>query len=200
MLKVIGRSLREIAAGRPRGSDPHAKTRERVLNFSKASLGETHVKLETVNVAEIVAASLRQEKNEAGLIEVNVPDDLFVQGHFTLLQRAVGNLLRNAVRYAGDAGAISVSACRDDDRVVITVSDQGPGVSPHELEKLFDPFYRVDPSRTSETGGVGLGLAIVKNCVEACRGVVNATIWRESMTFFRRNDSHSPHASKTCHA
>jgi two-component system sensor histidine kinase CpxA len=42
------------------------------------------------------------------------------------------------------------------------------------LEKLFDPFYRIDESRTSETGGVGLGLAIVKTCVEACRGTVTA--------------------------
>ena len=56
-----------------------------------------------------------------------------------------------------------------------TVSDEGPGVATLDLEKLFDPFYRVDSSRTSETGGVGLGLAIVKSCVEACHGVVSAS-------------------------
>jgi two-component system sensor histidine kinase CpxA len=47
-------------------------------------------------------------------------------------------------------------------------------VAARELEKLFDPFYRVDPSRASETGGVGLGLAIVKSCVDACGGIVSA--------------------------
>jgi two-component system sensor histidine kinase CpxA len=68
-----------------------------------------------------------------------------------------------------------VEAFREGERVLLTISDQGPGVSAQELEKLFDPFYRVDPSRTSETGGVGLGLAIVKSCVEACGGTVNAS-------------------------
>lgn len=58
---------------------------------------------------------------------------------------------------------------------MIASDDDGPGVAPFELEKLFDPFYRVDPSRISETGGVGLGLAIVKSCVEACGGIVGAT-------------------------
>jgi len=151
------------------------KLANELLSFSKASLGESHVKLEPVNVAEMVKAAIRLEKSNASLIEVNIPGDLSVRGHFELLQRAVANLLRNALRYAGDAGSISVDAWPEQDHIIITVSDQGPGVSSRELEKLFDPFYRVDPSRTSETGGVGLGMAIVKSCVEACGGVVGAT-------------------------
>ena len=150
------------------------KLANELLSFSKASLGENHVKLGPVNVAEMVEAAIRQEKSGAGSIEINIPNDLNVRGHFELLQRAVANLLRNALRYAGHAGYVSVEARRDQDHVVITVADRGPGVSARELEKLFDPFYRVDPSRTSETGGVGLGLAIVKSCVEACGGVVGA--------------------------
>jgi two-component system, OmpR family, sensor histidine kinase CpxA len=151
------------------------KLANELLSFSKASLGENHVKLEPVNAAEMVKAAIRLEKSNAGSIEVNIPGDLSVRGHFELLQRAVANLLRNALRYAGDAGPVSIDAWREQDHVILTVSDKGPGVSPLELEKLFDPFYRVDPSRTSETGGVGLGLAIVKSCVEACGGVVSAT-------------------------
>jgi two-component system sensor histidine kinase CpxA len=151
------------------------KLANELLSFSKASLGETHVKLEPVRVAEVVAAALYQEKSDAGLIELAVPDDLRVLGHFELLQRAVANLVRNALRYAGEAGPISITARREAEFVFITVDDLGPGVAPDELGKLFDPFYRADPSRTSETGGVGLGLAIVKTCVEACGGVVSAT-------------------------
>ena len=150
------------------------KLANELLSFSKASLGETHVKLEPVNVAEVIAAALHQEKSDAGLIELAVPGNLCVLGHFELLQRAVANLVRNALRYAGEAGPISITARREDAFVFITVADQGPGVPPDELVKLFDPFYRADPSRTSETGGVGLGLAIVKTCVEACGGVVSA--------------------------
>jgi two-component system sensor histidine kinase CpxA len=145
-----------------------------LLSFSKASLGESHIKLEPVSVAKIVDAAVRLEKSEACPIKVNLRGDLTVRGNFELLHRALANLLRNAIRYAGDAGPISIEAWQEQDAVVITVSDQGRGVSPGELEKLFDPFYRVDASRTSETGGVGLGLAIVKSCVEACGGVVAA--------------------------
>jgi len=145
-----------------------------LLSFSKASLGESHLKLEEVSIAEVVEASLGLEKSKTGSINVQVPADLKVWGNFELLHRAVANLLRNAARYAGEAGPISVEAWREEDIVFLTVSDQGPGVSPKDIGKLFDPFYRVDTSRTSETGGVGLGLAIVKTCVEACHGVVSA--------------------------
>ncbi len=151
------------------------KLANELLSFSKASLGKSHVKLESVNVAAVVEAAIRLEKSDVSLVEVDIHKDLNVRGHFELLQRAMANLLRNALRYAGGAGRISIKAWREEDRVIITVSDQGPGVSSRELEKLFDPFYRVDPSRTSDTGGMGLGLAIVKSCVEVCGGVVGAS-------------------------
>jgi two-component system sensor histidine kinase CpxA len=145
-----------------------------LLSFSKAALGESHLKLEAVSVVEVVEAARELEKSRDGLMQIHVPYDLKVWGNFELLYRAVANLLRNAARYAGDAGPIWIEAWREGDLVFVTVSDEGPGVSPPDIEKLFDPFYRVDSSRTSETGGVGLGLAIVKTCVEACRGVVTA--------------------------
>ena len=56
----------------------------------------------------------------------------------------------------------------------MTVTDSGPGVPEESLEKIFDPFYRIESSRSRETGGTGLGLAIVKTCVEACQGTVLA--------------------------
>ena len=146
-----------------------------LLSFSKASLGESHLKLEAVGVAQVVEAARELEKGRDGAIVIKVPDDLQVWGNFELLHRAVANLLRNALRYAGDAGPITVAAWREDDAVFITISDEGPGVAAKDIGKLFDPFYRADSSRTSETGGVGLGLAIVKTCVEACRGVVSAS-------------------------
>jgi len=58
--------------------------------------------------------------------------------------------------------------------VRISVADCGPGVPQESLSKLFDPFYRVDSSRTRQTGGAGLGLAIVRSCMEACAGQVTA--------------------------
>jgi two-component system sensor histidine kinase CpxA len=58
--------------------------------------------------------------------------------------------------------------------VEIKIADSGSGVPANALEKLFDPFYRVESHRSRETGGTGLGLAIVKTCIEACQGKVSA--------------------------
>ncbi len=68
-----------------------------------------------------------------------------------------------------------MSARREGGRVLVSVADCGPGVPEESLAKLFDPFYRTEPSRTRETGGVGLGLAIVKTCIEACQGTVRCS-------------------------
>jgi two-component system, OmpR family, sensor histidine kinase CpxA len=88
------------------------------------------------------------------------------------LFRALSNLLRNAIRYAGSAGPIAISSEEASGEIVITVADRGPGVPEPELDKIFTPFYRQELSRTRETGGAGLGLAIVKSCIESCKGTV----------------------------
>jgi two-component system sensor histidine kinase CpxA len=150
------------------------KLAHELLSFSKASLGENRIKLEPLSVRGIVEAAVRQERSDAVQVRVEVPADLRLQTHAELLGRAVANLLRNAIRYAGHAGPITVRAWEEGAETVIAVADEGPGVPPHELERLFDPFYRLDESRTADTGGAGLGLAIVKTCAEACRGTVRA--------------------------
>jgi two-component system, OmpR family, sensor histidine kinase CpxA len=143
-----------------------------LLSFSKASLGKTAVKLQPVNVRQVIERAVERETQLGADIRLAMESGLTAAADPELLQRALANLLRNAVRYAGNAGPITVSGCRDDDSALITVTDCGPGVPEESLQRLFDPFYRVDNSRTRETGGVGLGLTIAKTCVEACRGSV----------------------------
>ncbi len=143
-----------------------------LLSFSKASLGAGNVKLETVAFRPLVERAVKRESRDGGEIRNEVPDELSVLVDPELLVRAVSNLLRNAVRYAGEAGPITVTAQAFEGEVELLVSDCGPGVPESELSKLFDPFYRVDTSRARETGGVGLGLSIVKTCVESCHGSV----------------------------
>jgi two-component system, OmpR family, sensor histidine kinase CpxA len=145
-----------------------------LLSFSKASLGAARIKLEPVSLHEVIDTAARRETADGARIEVNVPADLRAQAEPELLTRAVANLLRNAVRYAGANGPISISAVHRDGSVMVTVADQGPGIPEAELQRIFDPFYRLDGSRDRQTGGVGLGLAIVKTCVEACQGTVVA--------------------------
>jgi two-component system sensor histidine kinase CpxA len=143
-----------------------------LLSFSKASLGAPAAQLRPVNVRETIGKAVRREISDDAGVQLEVQPDLFAIADAELLARAIGNLLRNSVRYAGSAGPISVKANRDGDTVQISVADRGPGVPAADLPRLFDPFYRVDASRDRATGGVGLGLAIVKTCVEACGGSV----------------------------
>ena len=85
------------------------------------------------------------------------------------LRRALNNLVDNAVRYAGNA---TIRLETTDSSVVIVVEDDGPGIPENMLEEVFEPFTRLETSRSSETGGVGLGLAIVRSCVGAHGGEV----------------------------
>jgi two-component system sensor histidine kinase CpxA len=143
-----------------------------LLYFSKASLTAPAASLRSVRVREAVDRAVHREVTDGVQVNVEVPGDLAVKADVDLLTRALSNLLRNSVRYAGKAGPITVSAQREQDEVRIAVADRGPGVPAPDLQRIFDPFYRVDASRDRETGGVGLGLAIVKTCVESCGGRV----------------------------
>jgi two-component system sensor histidine kinase CpxA len=145
-----------------------------LLSFSKASLGATHAKLQQVPLRALVDLAIRREVTNGEQVETKIASDLRVEVEPELLTRALANLLRNAIRYAGKAGPITITAEPRDGQVALSVSDCGPGIPEAELQRIFDPFYRLDASRDRETGGVGLGLAIVKTCVEGCQGTVVA--------------------------
>jgi two-component system, OmpR family, sensor histidine kinase CpxA len=144
-----------------------------LLSFSKASFGGPAVKCEPVLLRLMLEKAARREAAEPAFVVIDVAPELAVEADPDLLARAVANVLRNAVRHAGAAGPITVSAAPAGAEVVVTVADRGPGVPEEALAQLFDPFYRVDLSRDRATGGTGLGLAIVKTCVEACGGSVS---------------------------
>lgn len=147
-----------------------------LLSFSKSSIDQSKVALEETVVSDIVASAVRREQVEGSDIQQRVPTGLVAQANGDLLQRAIANLLRNAILYAGQAGPIIVSGWQEGDEVILEVADHGSGVPEESLPKLFDPFYRVDDSRARDTGGVGLGLTIVKTCVESCGGTVSAAV------------------------
>ncbi len=144
-----------------------------LLSFSKAGLRPRDVALQPVDLAELAQRVVRREGGE-GAVRVEIDAGVRPLAEPELLARALANLVRNALKYAGPEGRPVITAVAEGDAVVIRVRDEGPGVPEAELPKLFDPFYRVDPSRNRDTGGIGLGLAIVKTCVEACRGTVVA--------------------------
>lgn len=144
-----------------------------LLSFSKAGMDPGGVPLSPVSVAAAIDRAISRETASNARIDVQVPADLFVMANEPYLIRAISNLVRNALRYAGEAGPISVTAALSGAKIAIIVADCGPGVPEEAIDELFAPFYRPESSRSRESGGVGLGLAIVKSCVEACKGTVS---------------------------
>jgi len=91
------------------------------------------------------------------------------------IRTVIRNLLENATKYSlPDSRPVEVSAAQNGDSVVIRVTDDGPGIPERDMSNLFEPFFRVDRSRSKKTGGYGLGLSISKRIVEAHGGSISA--------------------------
>ena len=86
------------------------------------------------------------------------------------LRRLFANLLENAVKFGGRARA---RVGKDGQNAIVEIDDDGPGIPPADAEKVFEPFYRREPSRSRQTGGIGLGLAVVRSIARGHGGDVN---------------------------
>ena len=145
-----------------------------LLDYSKAGIKTQPVRLEPVRLRALAQQVIAREAADHNGIDLAIDEALTVTAQPELLARALGNVLRNAVRHASAAGPITLTGEQTDKQIQLRVSDHGPGVPDEALSRLFDPFYRVENDRARATGGAGLGLAIVKSCVEACQGSVLA--------------------------
>lgn len=131
---------------------------------------------ETCALAVLVGeaeAELAPEIRRLGL-EVSAACSGTVRGNRNLLGRMIGNLLENAVKYNHQGGSIRITSEEDGEGVLLTVRNSGQEIPPDALERIFEPFYRVDQSRSREVGGSGLGLAIVKSIVQLHGGRIAA--------------------------
>lgn len=97
-----------------------------------------------------------------------------LKGNQLMLSRAISNIVENAIRYTPTGGSVHLHCSRDGDDVCVTVSDSGPGIAEEHLPLIFDPFYRVDPSRSRSLGGAGIGLAIAEQIVAQHGGRITA--------------------------
>jgi signal transduction histidine kinase len=99
-------------------------------------------------------------------------DELILTGSDILIYRMLYNLIENAIKYNRTDGTVTVSAKREKNEVVLTVADTGNGIDESFREQIFEPFFRVDKSRSRELGGVGLGLAMVREIVRVHDGKI----------------------------
>jgi two-component system phosphate regulon sensor histidine kinase PhoR len=114
-----------------------------------------------------LSAAQREEGEPAHVIQIVVPQELKLLGAAKELHSAISNLINNAVRYTPAGGLITATwEILSDQRVQLAVVDTGPGIASEHLPRLTERFYRVDRSRSRESGGTGLGLAIVKHVMQ----------------------------------
>jgi len=118
-------------------------------------------------IANAVAALSPEAERKAISLEARAPQDLKASINARLIEQAISNLVANAIQYSPSATRVTVRAWRASGQagggLVITVEDEGPGISPEHIPRLFERFYRVDKARSRRQGGTGLGLAIVKH-------------------------------------
>ncbi len=145
-----------------------------ILSFTKAEMNPEKIVLKKVNLLPLIERAIRTECDKNHPVLVDVDPGLTVFADSELLTRAMANIIRNALNYAGQDKPIQVVATSLNNKVKLVFQDRGPGVPEHQIHHLFEPFYRPEKSRSQESGGVGLGLAIVKTCIETCNGSVSA--------------------------
>ena len=115
--------------------------------------------------------SLCDEMAETGArTEVAAGEKVVLEGDPMALRRLIANLLENAVKFGGQARA---RVFQDAGNAVVEIDDDGPGIPPQDTERVFEPFYRREPSRSRQTGGIGLGLAVVRSIARGHGGDVN---------------------------
>jgi signal transduction histidine kinase len=150
---------------------------EQILTVARLESGQHKPRFEQLSLNDVVDDVLHDANFEAAATNATIAfqgDDIQVNGDAGLLRSAIENIVRNAIFYSGQGGKIEVRLNKENGTALISVRDNGPGVPENALPLLFKPFYRVDDSRGTTTGGMGLGLAIVRNAVLAHGGSVSA--------------------------
>jgi len=146
---------------------------DNLLDMSRLQTGALQPYLRGTSVEEVAALALSNVAGTAA-IRVDIPENLpLVQTDPGLLERALANLLSNALRYAGDDRPAELTAAETDGRIVIRVVDHGPGVPVADRDRIFQPFQRLGDH--DATTGVGLGLAVARGFVEAVGGRLTAS-------------------------
>jgi signal transduction histidine kinase len=147
----------------------------------RAEARQMPLTIESAHVAEALEAAAERFRTIAAeravTVEVRAPiGPVEIRADRERLAQVLDNLLSNAIRYTDRGTPVTIGSIVEDREVIISVSDHGPGLTREQRDRVFERFYRVDPSRTQALGGSGIGLAIVKALVDLMGG----RVWAES--------------------
>lgn len=125
-------------------------------------------------VTDIAADAAIEAQQRGSRVELAPPPAVTIEADAELIRRALDNVIRNAVRYAPEQTPVEIAVSRHNGNAEVAVRDYGPGVPEYALERIFQPFFRVQSDRDRQSGGVGLGLAIAHRAVELHQGTIRA--------------------------
>jgi len=147
-----------------------------LLELSKAGSNVSILNLKSFNFGSMLKSIQNKFMPVSDLkeikISVKVTPDVYINADGILLQRVFANLLDNAIKYTPHGGRVDISLVDKGNSVAVCIKDTGIGISEEHLGNIFDRFFRVDPSRSRDTGGTGLGLNICKKFVELHHGKI----------------------------
>jgi two-component system phosphate regulon sensor histidine kinase PhoR len=169
-----------------RETDTLAHLVQEMRDLSLIESGQMPVRLVPTDLHSIVQASVEPlrhlAENKEQTVTISVPEGICVLADELQIQRAVKNIVHNAVKYTPQSGRIQITATTDQDEAIIAIQDSGPGIPPDDLPRVFERFFQVDRARR---GGTGLGLAIVRHIVLAHGGRTWAeSVFGQGATFF----------------
>ncbi|MGA8745699.1 MAG: ATP-binding protein [Solirubrobacterales bacterium] len=148
---------------------------DKLLDLSRLEAGQSQPRPDWCSIEEVVAAAVEDLGERGEHVHASLDPDLpFVRADAAQLERALVNLLENAIRFSGEERTL-VRGRAIGDRVVLRVVDRGPGISPGDIEHIFEPFFQGSGNQRHE--GSGLGLAIVRGLIEVNGG----RVWAESV-------------------
>ncbi len=144
-----------------------------LLDMSELRITVRDEKIMVDALVEEVLEDLEPLAAEKNVELIGKCNPVTMTGSDILIYRLVYNLVENAIKYNHPEGKVTVTACQKEKKVILSVADTGSGIPGELRERVFEPFFRVDKSRSRELGGVGLGLALVHEIVKAHDGSIN---------------------------
>ena len=153
-------------------NDRLGKMVKTLLDMSEFQTVSRDEKIIVDALVDEVLADLEPLAQEKDITLIGKCESITMMGSDVLIYRLVYNLVENAIRYNHPSGQVTVTACRKEQKVCLSVSDTGSGIPENLRERVFEPFFRVDKSRSRELGGVGLGLALAREIVRVHEGSI----------------------------
>lgn len=147
-----------------------------IIKLSRLQSEEVIAAAEIVDLNDVVAEAIDRNEQLASNRKIRLVSEqttkLEVFGNKDMLTTAVKNLVENAITYSDQGTSVGIGCSAKDNIAEVAVTDSGSGISPENQQRIFERFYRADPSRSRDTGGTGLGLSIVKHVAKIHRGEV----------------------------